>query len=188
MAFTKEQHAENYRRKKQDPEWYAKHKAKSLEQYHLRRDVNVEKKRKYREANREKIRQQSKIHEQNRPARKIIYRSKTTPDPIKQRENVKQWRVRNPVALRLQWEHKDANRYGLTLEKLREVRKATHCEICKTEFTTTKHKHVDHCHKTQQYRGMLCHKCNVGLGHFKDDPHLLMQAITYLQREKDLPQ
>lgn len=31
-------------------------------------------------------------------------------------------------------------------------------------------------------RGVLCHSCNVALGHFKDDPDLLLAAIRYLTR------
>jgi Recombination endonuclease VII len=39
---------------------------------------------------------------------------------------------------------------------------------------------VDHCHKTNVIRGMLCNNCNRGLGHFKDDPELLEFARMYL--------
>lgn len=39
---------------------------------------------------------------------------------------------------------------------------------------------VDHCHKTNNIRGMLCNHCNRGLGHFKDDPNLLEFARIYL--------
>lgn len=39
---------------------------------------------------------------------------------------------------------------------------------------------VDHCHKTNTIRGMLCNHCNRGLGHFKDDPELLEFARIYL--------
>lgn len=39
---------------------------------------------------------------------------------------------------------------------------------------------IDHDHKTEQFRGLLCIKCNFGLGHFDDDPELLLKAIKYL--------
>ena len=40
---------------------------------------------------------------------------------------------------------------------------------------------VDHCHSTNQVRGLLCHKCNVLLGLSGDDPDLLYRAISYLK-------
>lgn len=39
---------------------------------------------------------------------------------------------------------------------------------------------VDHDHKTNKFRGLLCDNCNMGLGHFKDDPMLLEFAQIYL--------
>jgi hypothetical protein len=43
----------------------------------------------------------------------------------------------------------------------------------------------DHDHKTGAFRGYLCLSCNVGLGHFKDDPELLKKAIAYLDASHD---
>lgn len=40
---------------------------------------------------------------------------------------------------------------------------------------------LDHCHKTQIVRGVLCNECNQGLGKFKDDIDLLKKAIKYLK-------
>jgi hypothetical protein len=50
------------------------------------------------------------------------------------------------------------------------------CVIC----GSTEELVVDHCHKTNIIRGMLCNYCNRGLGHFKDDPELLEFARIYL--------
>lgn len=46
---------------------------------------------------------------------------------------------------------------------------------------------VDHCHKTNVVRGMLCNHCNRGLGHFKDDPMLLEFAKIYLLSYSEEP-
>lgn len=52
------------------------------------------------------------------------------------------------------------------------------CTICKTEGKL----HVDHDHSTGLTRGLLCHSCNVGLGHMRDSPDILRSAIAYLKK------
>lgn len=40
---------------------------------------------------------------------------------------------------------------------------------------------IDHNHQTNQFRGYLCHKCNLALGNFSDDINKLYKAIKYLK-------
>lgn len=55
------------------------------------------------------------------------------------------------------------------------------CAICKMSIIDNKRNlSVDHCHKLKLVRGLLCTKCNFGLGYFNDDEELLNKAIKYL--------
>lgn len=67
--------------------------------------------------------------------------------------------------------------YGLTLEDFDMFLRLQEgaCKICGEPGTV-----VDHDHLTGEYRGILCQRCNRGLGHFKDNPMMLQKAIDYL--------
>lgn len=67
---------------------------------------------------------------------------------------------------------------GVTdLTKAREAKALTECVICGLETNVV----VDHDHSTGQVRGGLCSNCNLGLGHFKDNPKVLRLAALYLE-------
>jgi hypothetical protein len=47
---------------------------------------------------------------------------------------------------------------------------------------------IDHNHRTDRVRGLLCDPCNKGLGMFNDDLAIIRQAVTYMEKndgEKD---
>ena len=82
--------------------------------------------------------------------------------------------------------------YGITEDQYLSILKKQNgvCAICnKPEINTRKNGTVkklavDHNHKTQVVRGLLCDKCNRGLGHFNDDCKLLESAMKYLNPRK----
>jgi hypothetical protein len=41
---------------------------------------------------------------------------------------------------------------------------------------------VDHCHRTNKIRGVLCCHCNAAIGHMNDDKERLAKAIKYIER------
>ena len=69
----------------------------------------------------------------------------------------------------------------LELQSLEELSKGQ-CMIC-YEVPETKPLCVDHDHNTGKIRGLLCTRCNVGLGYFKDSPELFERAINYLKEQ-----
>ncbi len=92
----------------------------------------------------------------------------------------KGWRAANPGRMR---EHQLKFSYGM-LPGAFEVLLAKQnglCGICSEPFNHGRNWHVDHCHKTGTVRGILCQRCNQGIGQLRDDPALLRRAITYLE-------
>ena len=70
--------------------------------------------------------------------------------------------------------------YGITREEYNEMLtgQSHRCAICTDHMETP---FVDHCHTEGHVRGLLCHGCNLGLGHFRDNISNLQNAIKYLE-------
>ena len=77
--------------------------------------------------------------------------------------------------------------YGISPEKYWEMNRqqAGLCAICRKPCRTGKRLAVDHCHKTDVVRGLLCSGCNLALGAMQDDPHVLRAAAEYLERSQN---
>ena len=81
-----------------------------------------------------------------------------------------------------------ARRYSVSLEQVGSVLadQGGACAVCNIpldRLSKTSVPHIDHDHATGKVRGVLCHHCNVLLGHAKDSPSLLRAAIAYLSQE-----
>lgn len=64
------------------------------------------------------------------------------------------------------------------------------CMICKKEETILRNGRpvklsLDHCHNSSKFRGLLCNRCNRGIGMFEDNIEILQSAIDYLNNHKD---
>lgn len=112
-------------------------------------------------------------------------------DSLIQRENGESRREANARSQRLYRELRpesykgyDLKRgYGISYKEYAKilVGQGGVCAICKGNQTDRyKNLSVDHCHETGAVRGLLCSKCNLALGGFKDSPELLDRAKDYL--------
>lgn len=74
--------------------------------------------------------------------------------------------------------------YGLTLEDYEKIlaEQQGYCKICGIhESELSRVLSVDHCHETNEVRGLLCGNCNAGIGLLKDSPDILLKAVNYLR-------
>lgn len=53
------------------------------------------------------------------------------------------------------------------------------CAVCETS-NPGPHWHTDHKHDTGEVRGILCHNCNLAIGHARENPDILRKLIDYL--------
>jgi hypothetical protein len=70
-------------------------------------------------------------------------------------------------------------RYGLTEDEVASLRdrQGSRCLIC----LRRRDLHVDHDHASGDFRGLLCFRCNGGLGQFRDDTDVMRRAVDYLE-------
>ena len=83
--------------------------------------------------------------------------------------------------------------YGITIEDFEKLAKEQNylCAICnKPQVPNKRHNNeitplaVDHCHKTNKIRKLLCSNCNGALGLFKDNVEVMQKAIQYIKENK----
>ena len=129
--------------------------------------------------------------------REYARRVRATPEGREAAREAKRRRLATPggreaarVQLRL-------SRYGLTEEAIAVMLAAQggRCAICGSTDPGRGSWCVDHDHSCcpgrvtcggKCIRGLLCQRCNVGLGYFSDDPAILESAICYLNRSTTL--
>jgi len=137
----------------------------------------AERKRKYYQQNKDRVCAASKKYRENNKE-KVALAKQAWAHSVKAKEYSREYSTRPEVRerfRRLQWKRK----YGLDIQESEQMLKYQnhHCPICNSFLNNPV---VDHCHKTNKVRGILCPQCNLGLGAFRDNTTYLQNAIKYL--------
>jgi hypothetical protein len=91
------------------------------------------------------------------------------------------WHEANKPRLRENWLKWNYGITQLDYDRLYQIQQGC-CAICKTHQKILKRTlSVDHCHKTNRVRGLLCFACNTVLGGVSDSIEKLESAIDYLK-------
>jgi len=75
-------------------------------------------------------------------------------------------------------------KFGLTPEDVYKIylQQNGKCAICGKEGKQNQNLAIDHDKKTGSIRGLLCSKCNTGIGLLGDNLEGLMEAVRYLRK------
>ncbi|MCW2778268.1 MAG: vBYenPAB5 [Frankiales bacterium] len=116
--------------------------------------------------------------------RNAINRAHVAKDRARRQESMLRWRAENPERYAESVKAHKLRSYGLTLVQYRALveEQQDRCAICGDPEKEGWDLAVDHCHRTGRVRGLLCRRCNVGLGLLRDRPDLLRAAASYLER------
>jgi hypothetical protein len=76
------------------------------------------------------------------------------------------------------------NKFNLTIKEWDDLfdKQKGVCAICAHPEQNGKRLSIDHCHTSGRIRGLVCNRCNSGLGRFDDDSKLMRRAVEYLEQ------
>jgi hypothetical protein len=99
-------------------------------------------------------------------------------------KQVREWRAKNPEANAALRQRERVKLYDLSQEDYDALleEQGNRCAICRDDTPGGKGRwHIDHSHASGKVRGLLCSRCNLGLGYFRDATENLKRAIEYLE-------
>ncbi len=168
MSTTKETIAEYKKR------YYLSHKKKILSQHKVWKEKNIDKVRAY-----------LKLWARGYRKKRLSSLTQKQLEEWRQKNNIRNKRYRENNLEKLRQYHRNnhlSKSYNITQEVYIGLvkKQKNRCSICK-EIQVKNQFHVDHNHKTGKVRGLLCGKCNRGIGMLREDIRILENAIAYLQ-------
>ena len=182
MAWNPEYASKRRERAKNDPEYREKRRLQGAREP----EANKAYMKEYYKANPDKF----KLSPEQKEKRNQARREKYANDPEfreRHKNKVKEYYLKHPKTKKEQ--HLRSN-FGITLQEYDALfgKQKGKCAICGTTDSgnsRSKYMFVDHNHETGEIRGLLCSKCNFGIGQFNDDINLLKKAIQYLNGGDD---
>jgi len=83
------------------------------------------------------------------------------------------------------------NRYNISDEDLDALMSVKHCDICNKEIGWSTDRrgskaYIDHCHTTNEVRGVLCMQCNTSIGKLGDDIASIQHVLNYIKNPPGL--
>lgn len=109
-------------------------------------------------------------------------------NPQLHRQLKRNWVAKNKQKTKESKHKSNLKRYGLTVEdyNILLAKQNNSCAVClsKTSKRPSSRLVVDHDHKTNKVRGILCSNCNVALGLLEDSLELINNLHRYLNDSK----
>lgn len=137
---------------------------------------------------RERNPEAAKASQQRYDAQKLAKR-KSDPEALKAYQKYSAdyavaWRKKNPERYKQQvWKRNLKAKYGITPAEYTAMaeRQKGLCAICaQASVGKKKYLSVDHCHTTGKVRGLLCDKCNLGIGLIGDTVEQVQRVMDYI--------
>ena len=168
---------------------------KMLKEYNLKnKDRLAEQRKEYHK----RKQNEDPLYKQKRAEYNKIYRKenklkiKETKDKYyqKNKDHLERKRKENYLNNREHYQNKTMLRtYGITLEKYNRMLLEQNgcCSICKKHADEVKNKRmilplfIDHDHKTNKVRALLCLHCNSAIGFLREDVNVAVKIINYLK-------
>jgi hydroxylamine reductase (hybrid-cluster protein) len=150
-----------------------KHQQQRREYAERNKDRIAKQQKAYREANKQAIRENSRqYYEEHRE--EILEKQRKIREENKE-EILKRERIRS-------WKRQGLNETEEEIEEIHErYINTTHCDCCNIEFSLgndINSKCMDHCHKTNKFRNILCKRCNNIRSHIDDRYNIVMKLMS----------
>jgi hypothetical protein len=137
--------------------------------------------KRYAESHADEIRERHREKRRRRPEHyREIARQQRLSNPERQKEYQRRYNEKHRTMLSLR---RRSKQFGMTIDMIHVMMESqgNQCAICLDPLTIEGQYDIDHCHTTGTIRGILCMRCNRGIGMLRDNYTLCEAAAAYLR-------